>query len=138
MTRHYVKSLASVDVLPGDEFVETPSAKLANEGVSAAKKTVEDTLRAGRGCILIDEAYQLTSQQNYRGGQVLDWLLVGMENNVGKLVFVLAGYNKQMEKFFEHNPGLQNRIPYEINFTDYEDEELLSCSNNRSRSGIGV
>lgn len=48
-----------------------------------------------------------------------------MENNVGKLVFILAGYNKQMEKFFEHNPGLKSRVPYELNFKDYTDEQLL-------------
>ena len=125
MARHYAKFLAFVDILPGDQFVETTGAKLGNEGVPGAKKMVEDTLKAGGGCIFIDEAYQLTSQHNYGGGQVLDYLLAEMENNIGKLVFILAGYNKQMEKFFEHNPGLPSRVPYKFNFTDYEDDELL-------------
>ena len=125
MARHYAKFLASVDVLPGDQFVETTGAKLGNEGVPGAKKMVEDTLKAGGGCIFIDEAYQLTSQSNYGGGQVLDYLLAEMENNIGKLVFILAGYSKQMEKFFEHNPGLPSRVPYKLTFTDYEDDELL-------------
>ena len=31
-----------------------------------------------------------------------------------------------MEKFFEHNPGFQSRIPYTLQFKDYEDAELLS------------
>ncbi|OBZ77560.1 Stage V sporulation protein K [Grifola frondosa] len=48
-----------------------------------------------------------------------------MENNVGMIVFILAGYNKQMEKFFEHNPGLDSRVPYKLRFADYEDPELL-------------
>ena len=125
MARHYAKFLASVDVLPGDQFVETTGAKLGNEGVPGAKKMVEDTLKAGGGCIFIDEAYQLTSQHNYGGGQVLDYLLTEMEDNIGKLVFILAGYNKQMEKFFEHNPGLPSRVPYKLTFTDYEDDEFL-------------
>lgn len=125
VARHYAKFLASVDVLPGDQFVETTGAKLGNEGVPGAKKMVEDILKAGGGCIFIDEAYQLTSQHNYGGGQVLDYLLAEMENNIGKLVFILAGYNKQMEKFFEHNPGLPSRVPYKLRFTDYEDDELL-------------
>jgi Cdc6-like AAA superfamily ATPase len=86
---------------------------------------VEETLKAGGGCIFIDEAYQLTSQQNFGGAQVLDYLLAEMENNIGKLVFILAGYSKQMEKFFEHNPGLPSRVPYKLIFTDYEDDELL-------------
>jgi hypothetical protein len=122
VARHYAKFLASVDVLPGNQFVETTGAKLGQEGVSGAKKMVEDTVKGGGGCIFIDEAYQLTS---HGGGQVLDYLLAEMENNIGKLVFILAGYSKQMEKFFEHNPGLPSRVPYRLNFTDYEDDEFL-------------
>lgn len=48
-----------------------------------------------------------------------------MENNIGTIVFILAGYNKEMEKFFEHNPGLQSRVPFQLQFADYTDEELL-------------
>ena len=40
------------------------------------------------------------------------------------MVFVLAGYNKQMESFFAHNPGLPSRFPIEMTFADYTDEEL--------------
>ena len=59
------------------------------------------------------------------GGMVLDFLLAEMENNTDKLVFILAGYAKQMEKFFEHNPGLQSRVPYRLVFIDYDQRELL-------------
>ena len=30
-----------------------------------------------------------------------------------------------MGKFFQHNPGLSRRIPYSLQFADYEDDELL-------------
>lgn len=43
---------------------------------------------------------------------------------MGSIVFILAGYNKEMEKFFEHNPGLSSRVPYQLQFTDYDDDEL--------------
>lgn len=82
-------------------------------------------LKEGGGAIFVDEAYQLTGAHNFSGGQVLDFLLAEMENNVGKIVFILAGYNKQMEKFFEHNPGLTSRVPYSLQFDDYTDKELL-------------
>lgn len=48
-----------------------------------------------------------------------------MENRVGTVVFILAGYTQPMEKFFEHNTGLQSRIPYTLKFADYTDKELL-------------
>ena len=76
------------------------------------------------GTIFVDEAYQLTTDG--RGKQVLDFILAEMENNVGKIVWIVAGYNREMEQFFEHNPGLQSRVPYTLQFKDYEDDELLS------------
>jgi hypothetical protein len=81
-------------------------------------------LGTGGGTIFVDEAYQLTSDAS--GKRVLDFILAEMENNIGKLVWIFAGYNREMEKFFEHNPGLQSRVPYTLQFKDYEDAELLS------------
>ncbi len=47
-----------------------------------------------------------------------------IENLTGKVVFVLAGYDKQMEAFFAHNPGILSRIPIQMKFHDYKDQEL--------------
>ncbi|KAK0489357.1 P-loop containing nucleoside triphosphate hydrolase protein, partial [Armillaria novae-zelandiae] len=126
VARHYVKFLASLQVLPGLAFEETTGSRLANDGVQGAKKMIEGVINAGGGAIFVDEAYQLTGEHNFQGSQVLDFLLAEMENNVGRIVFILAGYNKQMEKFFEHNPGLPSRVPHRLQFEDYKDEELLS------------
>ena len=125
VARHYAKFLAAVKVTPGDQFIETAGAQLANEGVDGIKKTIEAVVKAGGGTIFVDEAYQLTSGNSYGGGAVLDFLLAEMENKVGTIVFILAGYNREMEKFFEHNPGLKSRIPHQLQFTDYKDEELM-------------
>lgn len=98
--------------------------------MSSAQKLIDDALNAGGGAIFIDEAYQLTSSNkhggiSHQGGQVLDFFLAEMENRIGTIVFILAGYSKEMESFFEHNPGLPSRVPYDLKFTDYTDEELL-------------
>ena len=118
--------MASVKITPGDQFIETTGSVLANEGVDGIKKTVENVVKAGGGVIFVDEAYQLTSGNSYGGGAVLDFLLAEMENQVGTIVFILAGYNREMEKFFEHNPGLKSRVPDQFQFADYKDEELMS------------
>ena len=125
VARLYAKILTSLGALPGDAFVETTGSRLANDGVAGIKKHIEGIHNAGGGALFIDEAYQLADQHNFGGRQVLDFLLAEMENNVGKIVFILAGYNKEMEKFFEHNPGLPSRVPYTLQFTDYHDDELL-------------
>ncbi|KAJ3930107.1 MAG: P-loop containing nucleoside triphosphate hydrolase protein [Lentinula lateritia] len=125
VARIYAQFLSSVGILPGNEFIETTGSRIANDGVPGIKAHIEAILNAGGGAIFIDEAYQLVSESSIQGSQVLDFILAEMENNIGKLVFILAGYNKQMEKFFEHNPGLSSRVPYNLNFKDYTDGELL-------------
>jgi flagellar biosynthesis GTPase FlhF len=129
VARLYAKFLTSVGALPGDEFIETTGAKLANEGVQGCKKILDDIKKAGGGAFFIDEAYQLACGSSFGGAAVLDFLLGEVENLTGKVVFILAGYNKNMESFFAHNPGLPSRFPRQIQFTDYEDNELLAIFN---------
>ncbi|KAH0828787.1 P-loop containing nucleoside triphosphate hydrolase protein [Lanmaoa asiatica] len=124
VARLYAQFLESIQVLPGDAFLETTGSKLSYEGVGGAQALIGQALLVGGGAIFIDEAYQLTSDKS--GKQVLDFLLAEMENRVGTLIFVLAGYNKEMEKFFEHNPGLPSRVPYRLQFADYTDAELMT------------
>ena len=118
-------------VLSGNEFVETSGSRLANDGVAGAKKHIETIVNAGGGAFFLDEAYQLASGHNYGGASVLDFLLAEIENQVGKIVFIFAGYNKQMEKFFEHNQGFNSRMPYHLQFADYKDTELLQMLGQR-------
>ncbi|KAK4163750.1 putative AAA family ATPase [Cladorrhinum sp. PSN259] len=125
VARIYAEFLTEICVIPGNCFKENTGAGLANLGVSGCKKLIEEILNSGGGVLFIDEAYQLTSGNNPGGGAVLDYLLAEVENLRGKVVFVLAGYNKQMESFFAHNPGLPSRFPVEMSFADYKDEELL-------------
>jgi AAA lid domain/ATPase family associated with various cellular activities (AAA) len=126
-----------VGVLPGCEFIETTGSRLSNDGVAGVKKHIETLINAGGGALFVDEAYQLTSQHNFQGRQVLDFLLAEMENRVGTIVFILAGYDREMEKFFEHNPGLQSRVPYQLRFADYKDRELLSMLEKLIRKEYG-
>ncbi|CAK7215191.1 hypothetical protein SBRCBS47491_002399 [Sporothrix bragantina] len=125
VARLYARFLTSVGVIPGSRFEETTGSKLAHGGVSGCQKLIDDVLDDGGGVIFIDEAYQLTSGNNSGGSGVLDFLLPEVENLTGKIVFALAGYDKQMESFFAHNPGLPSRFPIEMKFADYIDEELL-------------
>ncbi|KXX80997.1 Helicase required for RNAi-mediated heterochromatin assembly 1 [Madurella mycetomatis] len=125
VARLYAQFLTELCVIPGSLFKETTGAGLANVGVTGCKKIIDEILNSGGGVLFIDEAYQLTSGNNPGGGAVLDYLLAEVENLRGKVVFVLAGYNKQMESFFAHNPGLPSRFPVEMAFTDYTDYELL-------------
>lgn len=113
-----------MQAIPGNEFVEVTGSSLANEGVPGAQKRIEAIIKAGGGAFFLDEAYQLASGNNASGKAVLDFLLAEIEERVGKIVFILAGYTKEMEKFFEHNAGFDSRMPYRLTFADYTDAEL--------------
>ncbi|KAG1725641.1 P-loop containing nucleoside triphosphate hydrolase protein [Suillus paluster] len=106
VARLYAQFIESIQVLPGNAFKETTGASLAHDGVGGAKKLIEDA-------------------ETRRCTDVLDYLLAEMENWVGSLVFILAGYSRQMEKFFNHNPGLPSCVPHRFTFEDYSDEDLL-------------
>ncbi|EJP66590.1 cbbX-like protein [Beauveria bassiana ARSEF 2860] len=123
--RIYAKFLTSLGVIAGSCFKEVTGSKLANMGVAGCQKLLDEALDAGGGVIFIDEAYQLSSGNSPGGLAVLDFLLAEVENLQSKVCFVLAGYNKQMESFFAHNPGIPSRFPLEMKFDDYTDDELL-------------
>jgi Cdc6-like AAA superfamily ATPase len=124
VARLYAKFLSSVGVIPGSHVIETSGSKLANEGIPSCKKHLDEIRSNGGGALFIDEAYQLTSGNNAGGGSVLDFLLAEVENLTGKIVFIIAGYNKNMETFYAHNPGIPSRFPIELQFKDYTDLEL--------------
>ena len=87
-------------------------------------------VKAGGGVVFIDEAYQLASGNNLGGNSVLDFILAEIEERRGTIAFVFAGYVKEMEKFFEHNPGFDSRMPHRLTFADYSDQELLTMLNS--------
>ncbi|KAJ6024726.1 AAA family ATPase [Penicillium herquei] len=124
VARLYAQFLSTVGVIPGSFFVETSGSKLASGGTAACQKHIDEIKSKGGGALFIDEAYQLTSGNNPGGSSVLDFLLAEIENLTGKVLFIIAGYNKNMEGFFAHNPGIPSRFPIELHFQDYSDEEL--------------
>lgn len=113
-------------VIPGSHFEETTGSRLAHDGIQGAQALLDNLLQKGGGVFFLDEAYQIVSSSSSAGGsQVLDFLLAEIENCTGKIAFVFAGYRKQMEAFFAHNPGIPSRVPIRLEFEDYENDELL-------------
>lgn len=89
------------------------------------KKLVGTKENPSSGVLFVDEAYQLTADHAIsEGRQVLDIILTEMENKIGQLVVIFVGYNHEMESFFEHNPGLASRIPYNLQFKDFTEAQL--------------
>ena len=99
-------------ILKSGAFVEC-------SGVHLDCQTLEESFVAAKGGVLfIDEAYAMCMD-----GPVTT-LLQEMENHRDEVIVVLAGYNESMRAFLNYNEGLKSRIPYWIEFPDYDGKEL--------------
>jgi SpoVK/Ycf46/Vps4 family AAA+-type ATPase len=125
---HYGTFLRQLGVLPEKaKLVKTSGASLVFKGIKYLEEQLEEVKEAGGGVVFVDEAYQLVSDR--QGKQVLDFILPlaeSLHTEYGPVVWIFAGYVKDMEKLFEHNVGLPSRFPLRFRFEDYSDEELLS------------
>ena len=95
-----------------------------------APKTREMIKRAQGGVLFIDEAYYLYKPGNERdyGAEAIEILLQDMERQRGDFVVIFAGYKKEMEIFYESNPGLKSRVSHHIDFPDYSNDELMAIA----------
>ena len=92
-----------------------------------APKTVSMCRDAYGSVLFIDEAYSL-----YRGGsfsvdygrEALDVLIAEMENHRSDLVVIMAGYPDEMKTLMEGNAGLASRMPYVIEFPNFDRNQL--------------
>ncbi|RSL58858.1 hypothetical protein CEP54_007559 [Fusarium duplospermum] len=127
IARLYARFLYELDILDSEDFEETSGIKVATEGPQAIRQQIEEMIDGRGGVLFVDEAYQLTAPYvSGFGRQALDVILTMMENHIGELAVIFVGYKDEMEPFFEHNPGLASRIPYTMNFADFDDAELWS------------
>ena len=108
-------------VLSRGHVVEVGASDLISEYVGqTGPKTNAAVDRALDGVLFIDEAYQVSEQQDGFGGQAISALLARMENDRARLVVIVAGYPDRMKAFLDANEGLRSRFP-EPNVIDFED-----------------
>lgn len=103
-------------ILKSGAFVERGGMDLDGLGCVTA---IRDAFIAAKGGVLfIDEAYSLQSDT------AVTVLIQEMENRREDVIVILAGYHERMREFMKLNEGLKSRIPYWIDFPDYNVDEL--------------
>lgn len=114
------------NVLSKGGFYEVDREDLVGRFVGhTAPKTISVCKSAYGSVLFIDEAYTLNGNDDKDyGKEAIGALIAEMENNRDNMVVIFAGYEKDLEKLMALNPGLKDRIPYHINFTDYTRKEL--------------
>ncbi len=93
-----------------------------------ATKTEQICRDAYGGVLFIDEAYSLAFSENGGGGsfreEAINTLLSQMENHRDDMIVIMAGYENEIDKLMNSNPGLVLRMPYVVRFENYKREEL--------------
>lgn len=126
--------LAEAKVLKSSEIVSKNATSLQAEYLGQTQSKVEKIIKDGVGKVtLIDEAYALAQG---RGGaneykqEAVSTLITGIEEHRKDACFIFAGYTKEMEAFFNMNPGLKSRIPSIIEFRDFSEQEINKIFDN--------
>lgn len=113
-------------------FITTSREQLVGRYVGQTEEKVLETINnAVGGVLFIDEAYSLISDDSRDyGNKVIDVLVNQMDIHKHDLCVIFAGYKEEMLEFLAMNPGLESRVPFKINFKDYNNEELFGIFNN--------
>lgn len=121
------KILKAIGVLKKGHMIEVTRSDLVGEYVGqTAPKTLNKIKEAYGGVLFIDEAYSLNgSGSNDFGKEAIATLIKEMEDNRDKLVVIMAGYTTEMKDLLNLNPGIDSRIKFSIDFSDYKAEELM-------------
>lgn len=124
------KVFQEMGVLQRGHIIEVERADLVGEYIGhTAQKTREQLRKAYGGILFIDEAYSLArgGEKDF-GKEAIDCLVKGIEDHRGEVILILAGYQREMERFLETNPGLRSRFPIHIDFPDYSQQDLLAIA----------
>lgn len=121
------KIFGALGILRRGHLIETDRsglvAEFAGQTGPRTNKKIDDALD---GVLFIDEAYSLVAEKgdDPYGAEAVQTLLKRMEDDRDRLVIVLAGYTKPIDRLLRSNPGFTSRFSRHFTFPDYTAAEL--------------
>ncbi len=116
-------------MLPKGHVVATNGGNLAGSHVGEGlEKTGDKIHEALGGILLIDEIYGLTQGSlgdSYGADVINNALIPAMTEHINSLIIIGAGYTKDVDEFLKANEGLGSRFAHQIEFPDFNAEELM-------------
>jgi len=131
VARIVAELLSAMGLLRKGHLVEADRGTLvAGYSGQTALKTRQVVEQAMGGVLFVDEAYALVSEdgKDSFGHEALDTLIKMIEDRRQDLVVILAGYPDEMQRLIASNPGIRSRFPVQVQFEDYNEEELMQIA----------
>lgn len=130
------KVFHSLGIISRGEVIVSERSQLVGRFIGDTEKNVNVVLQQARGNILlIDEAYTLfdgsSDDRKDFGMRVLESLLTVMSLPNPDMIVIFAGYENEMEKMLNTNPGLKGRFAHKFTFPDYTADDLTRIALNK-------
>lgn len=124
VARVWGRVLAATGLLPAGHVVETDRAGLVGQHVGSTAQKASEVIDSAKGGVLfIDEAYSLVPDgpaSNDFGSEAVDTILKRMEDSRSEFCVIVAGYDREMQRFLDSNTGLRSRFAQTVTFPDYD------------------
>jgi AAA+ superfamily predicted ATPase len=124
----------SLGLLSKGDVIVTERSRMIGRYIGQTEQNMQAILAQAQGNVLfVDEAYALCDSRDDRkdfGHHVIESLLTVLGQKNPDMLVIFAGYEKEMERMMEMNPGLRGRFPYTFQFDDYSAEELMQIAEN--------
>ena len=130
------KVFKELGILSKGDVITAERADMVGKYIGHTEDNMKSLLEKAKGNVLfIDEAYSLCDNRPDDradfGHRALECLLTALASNESDMIVIIAGYEKQMKRMLETNPGMKGRFPYLFNFADYTAEELTQICVNK-------
>lgn len=112
--------------LSSTEVIECSASDLVGQYVGQTGPKTKQVFESALGKVLfIDEAYRLS--EGHFAKEAMDELvgILTQEAFAGKLIVIIAGYDKEMNALLAVNPGLASRFPEEVYFDNMAPDHCL-------------
>ena len=125
MSFFFSELLFSIKKIRKNKIIEVQRSDLVGQYLGPSTEKTRAKIDEARGGVLfMDEAYRLIPSAGGKdfGREAIEELMAVMED--GDPVMIFAGYEKEMDKFLDVNPGLRSRTYRKFIFQDYFTDEL--------------
>lgn len=132
---------ASLGIVDEPEPLVTHRADYVAETVGGSAIKTRATIEKAKGRVLFfDEFYSLVQvadgpNADQFGKEALDTIVAEAETRIGQLVFIIAGYERDIDRVVRINDGLNSRFPRRIEFDTYSLREIADIAVLQAKRG---